>query len=285
MTAAGIETLCFRITGRCNLSCWFCRAGSSPANREHGDVEAFKRFVSDMQDHLGLRHVSVSGGEPGLDRRLDALVRWMLERGLHVSVTTNGTTRLSIRLAGLGREYPHRIRLRVSVDGDQRLHDQIRGSGKHSLALEEVHRIHQEFGWVAINTVATRDFLERGLTAEDVFGSRFISEWALITPVPQGSAAGHHWQPDDTLPRIARLREAVQAAGFAGRIVIWNFLGTPNTSVLVDASNRILLAGIGEADHQLLGSLDRYTLGSIRDGVARARKENSRTHFAWTSWE
>lgn len=285
MSAPGLETLCFRITERCNLSCWFCRAGSSPASREQGDVEAFKRFVSDMQRQLGLRHVSVSGGEPGLDRRLDALVCWMLEQGLYVSVTTNGTTRVSKTLAGVGRKYPHHIRLRVSLDGDQRLHDQIRGAGMHSVALEEVRRIHEEFGWVAINTVATRDFLERGLTAEDVFGSRPIDEWALITPVPQGSARGHHWQPDDTLPRILRLREAVQAEGIAGRIVVWNFLGTPNTSVLVDASNRIVLAGIGEEDHQLLGTLDRYDPGNIREGIARACAENSRTHFSWRAWQ
>jgi len=284
MTPSTLETLCFRITARCNLACSFCRAGSSPAAADYADVAAFQRFVADAQDGLGLRHVSISGGEPGIDKRLAPLVAWLAERDLHVTVTTNGTSRVSEKLEAVSQAYPDRLRVRVSLDGDRSLHDALRGDGMHTVAMKEARRLKETFGWLGINTIIGPHFVQHGLDAASVLQDLRVDEWALITPVPQGSAQGRVWSPEAILPPMVDLRNATQAAGFPGRVVIWNFLGTPHTSILVTAQNQIVLSGVSGGDDEPLGSLTAYDLDAIRRVIDEATHRHPRAHFQWRHW-
>src|ERR1043165_8976470 len=136
-----VGTLCVRITTHCNLSCGFCRAGSSPASSEYIDLELFIRFVMEAMQHLGLRHVSINGGEPGLAPRLKHLVESLVMLGCHVTITTNGTSHTLRTLYSTYEKHPLLIRIRVSLDGPQDSHDKIRGTGTHRLAMGEARLI------------------------------------------------------------------------------------------------------------------------------------------------
>lgn len=85
-----LETLCVRLIKHCNLSCSHCRAGSSPYTKKKNKINSLRNVITDFVS-LGLKHVSISGGEPFIDKRLPNFVNWLLNNGLHVTITTNGT--------------------------------------------------------------------------------------------------------------------------------------------------------------------------------------------------
>lgn len=77
------------ITGRCQLTCDHCYAGSGP-DGTHGTMTATDwRRVIDQAAELGVDQVQFIGGEPTLHADLPELVRHALTRGLRVEVFTN----------------------------------------------------------------------------------------------------------------------------------------------------------------------------------------------------
>lgn len=281
MTQPVLETLCFRITTRCNLHCDFCRANSSPYASEYIDIDLLKRYLLDAQSRLGLKHVSISGGEPTVNRRLTSLITWLTSNGLKVTVTTNGTAGLIDRLKKSGVTSSH-LRVRVSIDGDELLHDRLRGKGTYSAALREAEDAKQTLGWVGVNTIVGPMFYKRDLDKTDVFGNLAVDEWALITPVPRGAATGKSWSETIIIPRIVELRKRTEETGFPGRVVIWNFLGTPNTSVLIQADGTIVLCGIRGDDDIEIGSLSCYSIEHMSCIIKTVNRVKDTTHFTLT---
>src|SRR5262249_53107877 len=153
-----LETLCYHITQHCNLACSHCRSGSSPETRLYSRTDQFIEFARRAVEELGLRHVSISGGEPSLDERLYDVIVELTSMGLFVSVTTNGVSIGRLLTSSL-HNHADRVRIRVSIDGPERVHDVIRGRGNFAKAFRSLQRIHERMGWVGMNTVATPTLL------------------------------------------------------------------------------------------------------------------------------
>jgi hypothetical protein len=151
-------------------------------------------------------------------------------------------------------------------------------------ATREACLVKQQFGWLGVNTVVTPDLLRDGATAASILPGLNVDEWALITPVPEGSAQGQPWFADEILPRVIALRAATLTGAFQGRVVIWNFLGTPNTSVLVTARGDIVLSGVRGNDDIHLGSLDQYSIDEIASAIRKVSDTAAKAHFAWREW-
>ena len=111
-----------------------------------------------------------------------------------------------------------------------------------------------------------------------------VDEWALITPVPQGSAAGMTWASSETLPLLKQFSSDAVAAGYGGRIVTWNFIDTPNTSVLVKTNGDIVLAGISDLDDEPIGTTYSFQLDAVREAL-NVRATKGKTHFSWRPWQ
>lgn len=281
--ATRLETLCVRINRYCNLSCNFCRAGSSPLTHGQLNIDKFKTFVLDAQTNLHLKHVSISGGEPGLDKRLSGLVEFLIENGFKVSITTNGTTNLNRRIDSIISNAIDKIRIRVSVDGDSILHDNIRGQLTYRKAIEEIHEFKQKGAWVGINTVVLPETTNccEGLAKEaEKFG---IDQWALITPVPEGSALGRSWINQIANARIQRLQDNIRIYGYTGQIKIWDFIGSPNTSVLIRTNGDIILAGVRGYDDCIIGSLYDYDFNIIKHAIRTVESIRKSCHFSWSN--
>ncbi|WP_253863908.1 radical SAM/SPASM domain-containing protein [Prauserella halophila] len=81
--------LWLEITGRCQLECTHCYAGSSPAG-DHGTMTTPDWLsVLDQAADLGVSMVQFIGGEPTLHPSLPELVRHALSHGLRVEVFSN----------------------------------------------------------------------------------------------------------------------------------------------------------------------------------------------------
>jgi 7-carboxy-7-deazaguanine synthase len=83
---AGLPTAFVRLSG-CNLSCAYCDTRHAAERWRDLDVE---EVVAELTA-LGLGRACVTGGEPLLDPLTPTLVTQLLDRGLEVSLETNGT--------------------------------------------------------------------------------------------------------------------------------------------------------------------------------------------------
>jgi radical SAM protein with 4Fe4S-binding SPASM domain len=122
------------ITNRCNLACRHCFNRSGEGRVEELPLTTLVALF-DQCRAMGLTGVRISGGEPTLHCDFPAVVTAAMERGLAVTLNTNGCFRPEIqdRLSTL----PIASFL-VSLDGLEANNDHIRGRGTFVRATETV---------------------------------------------------------------------------------------------------------------------------------------------------
>ncbi len=123
-------SLGWEITAACNAACVYCHF-REPSAGELTTDEAL-RLVAEMAA-LGTRMVSISGGEPLLRGDLATVVDGLVDRGIAVSLNTNGF--LVHRNEHVVRR-AHRVK--ISIDGPEPIHDAVRGSGTFRRAVRAV---------------------------------------------------------------------------------------------------------------------------------------------------
>src|SRR5580658_3777795 len=88
-TLAPVTFLELEITGRCQLACVHCYAGSSPdGSTGTMTVPDWEQVINDAQS-VGVKAVQFIGGEPTLHPELPRLIRYALGMGLRADVYTN----------------------------------------------------------------------------------------------------------------------------------------------------------------------------------------------------
>jgi MoaA/NifB/PqqE/SkfB family radical SAM enzyme len=119
--------LTYEVTWRCNLACVYCDR-HTPMPHEMTRDEMFKA-LGEFHD-LGMRQTNLDGGDPLMHRHIDEIVDWLTQRGVTVSMHTNGTL------------VPRKIdtvqklaRVKISLDGPREHHDAMRGAGSFEKAI------------------------------------------------------------------------------------------------------------------------------------------------------
>ncbi len=115
----------WNITRRCNLKCVHCYSDSD-ARDYPGELtwEQSKAVVDDLA-RFGVPALLLSGGEPLIHPRFFDLSKYATERGLRLTISTNGTLitpEIAVRLREIGYSY-----VGISLDGIGETHDQFRG--------------------------------------------------------------------------------------------------------------------------------------------------------------
>lgn len=81
------ESICVRVTRRCNAACSFCQApNTSPAELTLDQI----RTVSAIFHRTGARTVKLSGGEPTVRRDLPEIISAIRTVGMRPVIVTNG---------------------------------------------------------------------------------------------------------------------------------------------------------------------------------------------------
>ncbi len=126
-------------TLRCNLRCTHCGSSCGPTRK---DDELTTEQICAILDTIGedfdcsRMFVSITGGEPLLREDLYEVVAHMTSLGLRSCIVTNGTLLTPERAARL---YDAGMRtITISVDGNERTHDAVRGEGTFVRTLQGI---------------------------------------------------------------------------------------------------------------------------------------------------
>ena len=98
MPCPGLETICVRLLRSCDLHCSHCWSYSGPTENTKINLDKLIKFLDATLVH-GLKHVSLSGGEPTMYPALYEVIQWCTKRHISVTITTNGFN--TSRLTGL----------------------------------------------------------------------------------------------------------------------------------------------------------------------------------------
>lgn len=160
----------WNITRRCNLRCIHCYSDSE--SREYPGELTWNECMGVLDDlaQYGVPGVLLSGGEPMIHPRFYDLARYARERGLRLTLSTNGTlidAEAAQKLKDIGFAY-----VGISLDGIGATHDHFRGRtgafDKTVAAFRHCKEVGQKVGLrltLSSNTIADLerilDFIEQ----------------------------------------------------------------------------------------------------------------------------
>lgn len=157
------------VTDRCNLKCRHCSV-----NNITGRIYPYCQIQREMKQlyEMGVRILFFCGGEPFLWRDGEKILRDLVieakEMGfLIVNIVTNGTFPIDLPEADL---------ILLSLDGDQRCHDEIRGP-TYELIMENIRNATSDniCFYMAMNQVNKNSIENVCVTARDTKNVRAVS--------------------------------------------------------------------------------------------------------------
>lgn len=140
---SSLDQLWFQVSGTvCNLRCRHCFISCSPDNHSFWFMtREMVRSALEESAGMNVREYYFTGGEPFMNNEMEGILEDTLRRG-PATVLTNATLFTPRRveaLRDLCARSPHRLELRVSIDGPSpETNDPIRGEGTFARAMEGV---------------------------------------------------------------------------------------------------------------------------------------------------
>lgn len=211
----------WEITRRCDLRCAHCLVdGGTAKGAELDTAEALD--VVDQLAELGVRAVTLSGGEPLLRDDWHLLAARVRERGMVLRLSTNGhllDQQVLTELRRLGTE-----QVLVSVDGVRETHDVLRPAAESgaSSSFDRVMKALDRLAPTPIVAVAITSVMRPNLAQlpwiQALLKERGVQRWIVQLAHATGRAArGAPARPDALLLAPSRLEElAVSLLARAG---------------------------------------------------------------------
>lgn len=138
------------ITGKCNLHCGYCFYAHEMHDRPDLSQQEWFAFFDEL-GRLGVRALTLSGGEVFVRKDLFELLDCIIEKRMRYSILSNGTL-IDERMIARLEEKKRRLRLnsiQVSIDGSSaEIHDQSRGKDSFVRAIRGL-RLLKEAGFPA----------------------------------------------------------------------------------------------------------------------------------------
>ncbi|MBI5534008.1 MAG: radical SAM protein [Deltaproteobacteria bacterium] len=179
----------WEVTLACNARCVHCGSDAGKVRpSELSPQEAIE--LCDALARIGVRHVTLSGGEPLMRQDWPALVRRLVGHGLRVEMITNGLCvdeAAAHEIAGSGL-----ASVTLSIDGTEEVHDELRGvPGAWRLAKQAVASLRAQGLQVGAVTQVNRANLGCLAEIEQTLVEWGIGGWQLQLTVPMGRCEQH----------------------------------------------------------------------------------------------
>jgi radical SAM protein with 4Fe4S-binding SPASM domain len=229
----------WEITLRCDLACRHCGSRAGRARPDELSTDEALDLVAQMAD-LGVKEVTLIGGEAYLRDDWTTIARAAIARGLNVSMTTGAR--------GMTAERAKEIKdvgltsVSVSLDGLRETHDALRGvRGSFDAAVAGLGHLRAAGVRVSVNTQINRTNLHEIPALFDVIAESGARAWQMMLTVAMGRAADEPsillepFQILEVMPMLASLKPRADAARV--RIAPGNNIGYfgPYESLLRDA--------------------------------------------------
>jgi radical SAM protein with 4Fe4S-binding SPASM domain len=254
----------WEITLKCDLACRHCGSRAGHARSDELDTAECLDLVHQMAE-LGVKEVTVIGGEAYLRDDWVEIVREIVKCGMSATMTTGGRGITKERArqafeAGLGSAS-------VSIDGLEATHDRLRGvEGSFRSALEAMTNLRQAGVRVATNTQINRLSVPDLPELLEIIAKAGAHSWQIQLTVPMGRAADEPevlLQPHDLLQLFPLLGQLKQRSVELG-IRIW-----PGNNIGYFGPYESLLKGTMPRGHMASCGAGRSTLGIEADGAIK----------------
>jgi radical SAM protein with 4Fe4S-binding SPASM domain len=198
----------WEVTLRCNQACRFCGTRAGHAAPDELSTDDARELIRQLSE-LGVREVSMHGGEAYLRTDFFELVRCIRAYGMAATLVTGGR--------GLTREMAQKMKdadisaVSVSLDGPRELHDDLRGFvGSFDGGLAALYHLEAVGIDVGANTQVNRANLTALHELYDSLRLHPLYGWQVQLMVPMGRAAdepGLWLEPYDMLELFPILGE------------------------------------------------------------------------------
>ena len=137
------------ITEKCNLSCSMCIRG-----HQEGDVLSIENLKKILKrGDFNNQDIVLTGGEPTLHPNFCDIVGQICAVAKTVIITSNGILNYYIDTV---KKYDN-LRIQISLDGEQKVHDKIRGVGTYYKTMETIKILDKSGIPYSVATVVNRD--------------------------------------------------------------------------------------------------------------------------------
>jgi radical SAM protein with 4Fe4S-binding SPASM domain len=264
----------WELTLKCDLACRHCGSRAGQARPDELTTTECLDLVRQMAE-LGVKEVTVIGGEAYLRDDWTDIVREIRKRGMQATMTTGGRGITEERaraaaLAGLQSAS-------VSIDGAEPTHDRLRGvRGSHASAVAALGHLSRAGIGVSVNTQINRLSAKDLHQVLDTIIAAKGHSWQIQLTVAMGRGADEPevlLQPYDLIdvfPLIAELKRRSAEAG----VRLW-----PGNNIGYFGPYESLLRGGTPQGHHASCGAGRGTLGIEADGTIKGCP--SLTTHAW----
>ena len=141
-------SLQLHITGKCNLACKHCYIQEHVTEMPFSQVKRVLRQFDGLIRALKKRYqqpvlpqLRITGGEPFLHKDIHRILHYVKRKKYDLGIMSNGTVldeKTIHLLSGMKRLQP----FQVSLDGNEQIHDRLRGKGNFQKVTEALARLH-----------------------------------------------------------------------------------------------------------------------------------------------
>ncbi len=205
----------FHLTNNCNLACKHCLFGASPAEQETLSKEQLDSGIAQALD-LGCTLFYFTGGEPFVYPGFSSVLADLLATpSAHAVVLTNGML-IEENLDAIKNLPKERLHLQISLDGLEKSHESLRGSGTFKKLLHNLE-ILQDAGFSATLSVAvSRANVHELAEIVALAGEHGVKNIHLLWHFVRGKGNREQFvAPQEILPELIRAQEQAELSGVA----------------------------------------------------------------------
>lgn len=172
------------ITRHCNIACDHCIRSSSPYEGEYMCTNLAKKIIDSVSEINKKSAIIISGGEPTLHKDFSEIVRYTASKARRIIINSNG-----LRLKQLLdiSDIPS-IMIQISLDGDQIVHDMVRGEGTFKKALRSVFELGKQGVKTVISTTVSNKNISSLMSLDKQIRKYDFYNWNIKRIVGAGRA-------------------------------------------------------------------------------------------------
>jgi radical SAM protein with 4Fe4S-binding SPASM domain len=177
-------TAVWEVTMGCNMRCGHC--GSSCAEPLPGELATEDAYsLIDQIADIGLKWITLSGGEPLTRKDLPLLIERLKKRSIAVNIITNGWTLDRDTAAALKKSGVSSVA--ISVDGTKAIHDSIRKPGSFDRLQEAFKNLSAENITTSAVTTICRQNIAILPELRDALINMRVQKWQVQIGLPMGN--------------------------------------------------------------------------------------------------